>query len=745
MVVCDSPDVCLTPQGSGMAPVPYSIVAYFSDSAMTKTKVFMRGEPVFTVKSHITRVQGDEAGVGGGQLSGVNLGQCRVVNMSHTLSVRAEGEFIVYNSSKVWMNCSGPNGTGNTVGTVIFLGSTKVITDSGGGDGGMGGMPENMDEMAAAKNKAGFMQNLQKMQKLAQTGKTIYSTGQSLGQFFGGGPAGGLPGGGFPGGSGQVPPITWPGGSGALPVGSGLDAGSAALDAGSAAAGGAVDAGAAAAGGAIDAAGGGADAVGGALAAGGGAAAIGTVFPVSVSPPPIFSSNTFPVGQGFDASADFARLVANSRNPLGIPDTGNPFPVYTGTVNPIQLPTHPTVPVPVGGTDPGGTAMLNTSSLSGDTIKMLQEGKNLEQLLDEGVDPHALEKAGATTKQLNAAGASGASGAGSDGVRVTGKGSTSSELAAKKKRAEERKKLVEDAKAKSGELSGDRKAELDSAINRFERNNHAVERARLADAVYGDGAPTGWSNLSENPENLPDGLRQAVENGDITFNDPDSGFAAALYQSDIDGSTVLVYRGTENLTDWGDNFTQGLGLESEQYTQAISLAQATQDVYDHTFEIAGHSLGGGLGGASATVTGVQANIFNAAGVHPNTLGAYGFDRGDANGLVNNHYVTGEVLTTAQNPLVSEGILAATGMSWLTRFGVSNAVSLWRGQGLTIRPMQVYQALGDFHQLDAVDAYGDPMSIFEANPIDRHGMNMVVNGMEKQKREDMHTMNVALRS
>jgi len=83
--------------------------------------------------------------------------------------------------------------------------------------------------------------------------------------------------------------------------------------------------------------------------------------------------------------------------------------------------------------------------------------------------------------------------------------------------------------------------------------------------------------------------------------------------------------------DWGNNLTQGMGKESEQYKEAIQFGRdiveekiATTE--DKRLMVTGHSLGGGL--AAATCCVLEASypditfnsiIFNAAGVHRNTI------------------------------------------------------------------------------------------------------------------------------
>ena len=65
-------------------------------------------------------MQGDEPGVGGGLISGVNRGACRPVE--HSKSVRVEGQWLVRHSDLMVMNCAGLKGTGNTYGKIVYIG-----------------------------------------------------------------------------------------------------------------------------------------------------------------------------------------------------------------------------------------------------------------------------------------------------------------------------------------------------------------------------------------------------------------------------------------------------------------------------------------------------------------------------------------------------------------------------------------------------------------------------------------------
>lgn len=181
--------------------------------------------------------------------------------------------------------------------------------------------------------------------------------------------------------------------------------------------------------------------------------------------------------------------------------------------------------------------------------------------------------------------------------------------------------LIDKARQKAADMpDGPEKQALLDAANRLAENNRVVELARLAVKndqiadVYDDtGAPEGWTRLG--PDDLPPEL------GDAVFNDPDSGFYAAIFRNEIDGTYQLVYRGSEDqLNDWVNNGLQGTGNFSPQYEEAIRLAEQVAEVYGPgNVGVTGHSLGGGLASAAALATGMHATVFNPAGLSPETM------------------------------------------------------------------------------------------------------------------------------
>lgn len=112
-VVSIAPDVCLTPIGSSMVPVPYALVAYQNINPANMANSVRQTSLVSHVKSSlITKSFGDEPGTGGGVKSGTTGAECEPKTYSST--VRAEGRNMVRFDDEWWMNHK------NTVGKLIY-------------------------------------------------------------------------------------------------------------------------------------------------------------------------------------------------------------------------------------------------------------------------------------------------------------------------------------------------------------------------------------------------------------------------------------------------------------------------------------------------------------------------------------------------------------------------------------------------------------------------------------------------
>lgn len=203
---------------------------------------------------------------------------------------------------------------------------------------------------------------------------------------------------------------------------------------------------------------------------------------------------------------------------------------------------------------------------------------------------------------------------------------------------------------------------------KLEETKRVIQYAELADAVYAQGAPPPWHRLD-------DAELQAAGLSSSTFEDPNSGFKAALFRNQSTGEFVLAFAGTEDAKDWRTNCNQGMGNLDAQYQQAIQLGVAVTDAVGDTTMV-GHSLGGGLAAAASIASRSQGVTFNAAGLHANTI-HYAMSANDSeesapfgppgsadimsrysewrahehtDKRVVNYHVSGELLTTGQSLL-----------------------------------------------------------------------------------------------
>ncbi|MBN1853270.1 MAG: DUF4150 domain-containing protein [Pirellulales bacterium] len=144
MVISLVPDVCKSPT----VPVPYPIVGYFNNSIRTSPNVRFRGVPAFHMQSRVATVIGDEAGIGGGVNSNTFKGMCKPIIPVPT--VRVNKQMINHHQlTLMWMNCLGPEGQGNTIGSVKFIG---LMMSGPVGPGGT--VPSNSNPPANAESIA---------------------------------------------------------------------------------------------------------------------------------------------------------------------------------------------------------------------------------------------------------------------------------------------------------------------------------------------------------------------------------------------------------------------------------------------------------------------------------------------------------------------------------------------------------------------------------------------------------------
>ncbi len=180
IVVSESPDVCLTPMGPKMVPVPYDILGRFSDAQLTTSTVAFRGCQAFTTISYIQGVTGNEAGSGGGIKTGVfsGGGVCSPVQGTESQFVKAEKNLVLYHTSLMQMN--GPAwGAGNTVGRVMYLSSSSTVSaDENGKVNGDTNPKQKAETEAEKKKEDGYEAEAKRETKIDQGDRAkTYKTG----------------------------------------------------------------------------------------------------------------------------------------------------------------------------------------------------------------------------------------------------------------------------------------------------------------------------------------------------------------------------------------------------------------------------------------------------------------------------------------------------------------------------------------------------------------------------------------
>lgn len=118
-IVSLSPDVCLTPVGSSVVPIPYPIVDYCGHDKGYTPSVRFTGKKAMVLASCTTHAHGDTAGKRKGIRSGTVEDICEPIEYAD--QVRAEGSNVIRHLDRFWMNSR------NTQGEAIFVRGTETF------------------------------------------------------------------------------------------------------------------------------------------------------------------------------------------------------------------------------------------------------------------------------------------------------------------------------------------------------------------------------------------------------------------------------------------------------------------------------------------------------------------------------------------------------------------------------------------------------------------------------------------
>ncbi|WP_332303284.1 DUF4150 domain-containing protein [Rhizobium sp. GR12] len=117
-IVSLAPDVCLTPVGSSVVPIPYPVVDFCGHDKNYTPSVRFTGKKAMVMRSCTTHVHGDAPGVRKGVKSGTVESICEPIG--HADQVRAEGSHVIRHLDRFHMNSK------NTRGEAVFVRGTKT-------------------------------------------------------------------------------------------------------------------------------------------------------------------------------------------------------------------------------------------------------------------------------------------------------------------------------------------------------------------------------------------------------------------------------------------------------------------------------------------------------------------------------------------------------------------------------------------------------------------------------------------
>jgi hypothetical protein len=159
------PDICLTPVGPTMVPIPYIIIGEFSEATGVSPNITSNGEPVVIHASTvIPSVRGDEAGTGKGIKSGTVGGRVQAMEMSSTLSFNGERALRV--GDLVYMNDK------NTIG--------KIFERTNAQEPGAADRTGKQGERQSSQPGAGPSEALAALEALLRRAGAIWGEGETV-------------------------------------------------------------------------------------------------------------------------------------------------------------------------------------------------------------------------------------------------------------------------------------------------------------------------------------------------------------------------------------------------------------------------------------------------------------------------------------------------------------------------------------------------------------------------------------
>ncbi|QWV91991.1 DUF2974 domain-containing protein [Geomonas oryzisoli] len=331
--------------------------------------------------------------------------------------------------------------------------------------------------------------------------------------------------------------------------------------------------------------------------------------------------------------------------------------------------------------------------------------------------------------------------------------------------AERKAKLAAGKERLQAMPPGRQRDALAQATERFERNNVAVERARLAEDAYkvGQGEPPeGWERVSATDLKKLGMTKELFPQLRKTFRASEyrDGYYPELSKSkaSIFGEEryVLAFRGTQGIKDGAADVIQAFGGETDQYSRAVRTAQKLKRVLGSRLDITGHSMGGGMATLAGIVTDSPVWAIDPAGVHPATLERVGvrYSNEVANKRINNYVAEGEILDCIQQPAVQRTAMA--GLMFTTPVGGVALTTVGR-RAVFEEGVLTYGARGPIHRIKIlsnakeISSNNQEQGVYPGlaerlnnrlNPIQKielHDVTYVIAGIEQQKADDLQVM------
>lgn len=281
----------------------------------------------------------------------------------------------------------------------------------------------------------------------------------------------------------------------------------------------------------------------------------------------------------------------------------------------------------------------------------------------------------------------------------------------------------------------------------------ALNKAEIADDTYNLSPPpgttvAGYQRLDPDRDRAELSRLLETKSPQSVLQPADSDFRASVYKRVKNGRVeyVMGFRGTQTPEDWIENLAQGTGqvgpgranpTKNQSYKRAMELAKSVSRSAEQeraTVSFTGHSLGGGMASAAAAATGMPASTFNAAGLHPNTVGG-SLPRPPA--PVDAYYSPTDILNGVQDNGAS--VLADIA----TRITATGAKVPWIKNKMTSAGLPEWAMSDDVAaQQKAPRAYGTrrplpfPSGVEPPSPLDikqGHGMPLVKKGIKQEQK------------